>query len=383
MTIVPVIDLTFLQASGPDNAATQDVAGQIDAACREVGFFSIVGHGVDPALIKRLDVPAREFLRHDTKAGPLGTLHDVSTLSVSEQSLVFADPEHRAVVVGNPEGSRPPLVFFCSYTRDTENVLALAAALGPDQPVIGIEHPPADGPLPEDLTAWVAFHRAALEGLALDTPYHLAGFSFGGVIALEIAIQLQAEHQEVAWLGLVDTLRPKRNPQGVRRYLRYHLHELLDEPDRRRRRAHLLRMIGGGGRRTLLRARHQALRPLRAAGLVPASPRTTWADQRGLNPLKKAVWRGYLSHENRYYDGPVALFTGDENRAQAGGDPSLRWSKYLRGGIEVIPLPGAHREILRPPHVTVAAHEIAASVARARARADVPPTATREVAIPE
>lgn len=300
----------------------------------------------------------------------------MSTLSAPEQPLLVAGPEHRAVVVGNPEGRRPPLVFFCTYTRDTENLLTLAAALDPDQPVIGIEHPPADGPLPQDLNDWVAFHRAALDRLALDTPYHLAGFSFGGVIALEIAIQLQSEHQQVAWLGLVDTIRPKRNPQGVRPYLRYHLHELLDEPDPGRRRAHLLRMIGGGGRRTLLRGRHQALRPLRAAGLVPASRRTTWADRRGLNPLKKAVWRGYLSHENRYYDGPVALFTGDENRAQAGGDPSLRWSKYLRGGIEVIPLPGTHREILRRPHVTVAAREIAASVARAQARAEVSPSAT-------
>lgn len=62
MTIVPVIDLTSLHASGPGRAgAAHDVARQIDAACREVGFFSIVGHGVDAALIERLDALAREF----------------------------------------------------------------------------------------------------------------------------------------------------------------------------------------------------------------------------------------------------------------------------------------------------------------------------------
>jgi isopenicillin N synthase-like dioxygenase len=43
-----------------DEAAS--AAGRaIDAACREVGFFSVVGHGVDPGLLERLDRHAREF----------------------------------------------------------------------------------------------------------------------------------------------------------------------------------------------------------------------------------------------------------------------------------------------------------------------------------
>lgn len=47
---IPVIDL-----AGPD------VATAIDRACRAHGFFSVVGHGVDPALLDRLVVRAREF----------------------------------------------------------------------------------------------------------------------------------------------------------------------------------------------------------------------------------------------------------------------------------------------------------------------------------
>jgi phthiocerol/phenolphthiocerol synthesis type-I polyketide synthase D len=225
-----------------------------------------------------------------------------------------------------------------------------------------------DGPLPRDLGDWVAFHREHLDRLPVVAPFHLAGFSFGGVIALEIAMQLRDEGQEVAWLGLIDTIRPILNPTGLRPYLRYHLRELVDQPDPVRRRAHLRRMLLGGGRRTLLRARHQLLRPLRWAGLLPASRGATVADTRGLGALKKAVWRGYLTHEARPYDAPVALFTGFENRRQAGGDPSLRWSTYLRNGLEVVPLPGEHKEILRPPNVEVAAREIAASLDRAAQR---------------
>ena len=38
------------------------VATAIDRACRDVGFFYVVGHGVDPALLRRLDTAARAFL---------------------------------------------------------------------------------------------------------------------------------------------------------------------------------------------------------------------------------------------------------------------------------------------------------------------------------
>jgi isopenicillin N synthase-like dioxygenase len=58
----PVVDVSSL--SDDATAATTgvaDVAAAIDAACRDEGFFSIVGHGVDLALLARLEALAREF----------------------------------------------------------------------------------------------------------------------------------------------------------------------------------------------------------------------------------------------------------------------------------------------------------------------------------
>ncbi|MBV9935839.1 MAG: 2-oxoglutarate and iron-dependent oxygenase domain-containing protein, partial [Actinobacteria bacterium] len=52
MSGVPVIDVS---------GGAETVAAEIDAACREVGFFYVVGHGVDPALLTKLDGLAREF----------------------------------------------------------------------------------------------------------------------------------------------------------------------------------------------------------------------------------------------------------------------------------------------------------------------------------
>jgi len=58
MTTVPEIDIGPLRDGG---AGAANVAMSIDTACRDVGFFSVLGHGVDPRLQDRLDSLAREF----------------------------------------------------------------------------------------------------------------------------------------------------------------------------------------------------------------------------------------------------------------------------------------------------------------------------------
>ena len=60
MTTVPIIDVSSLvRGESADHAAS--VTRSLDEACRDTGFFCIVGHGVDPTLIGELDRAAREF----------------------------------------------------------------------------------------------------------------------------------------------------------------------------------------------------------------------------------------------------------------------------------------------------------------------------------
>jgi isopenicillin N synthase-like dioxygenase len=65
---VPVIDVSALRG---DSTARDDVAREVDAACRDVGFFYIVGHAVNEDLQGRLEALSREFfaLPDDEKAG--------------------------------------------------------------------------------------------------------------------------------------------------------------------------------------------------------------------------------------------------------------------------------------------------------------------------
>jgi isopenicillin N synthase-like dioxygenase len=58
MRAIPVIDVTALRSGSPAAAA---VAAEIDAACREVGFFAITGHGIELEAFERLREAAEGF----------------------------------------------------------------------------------------------------------------------------------------------------------------------------------------------------------------------------------------------------------------------------------------------------------------------------------
>lgn len=57
---LPVIDIEPLRCMS-DAAAIETAAQQIDAACRESGFFYAAGHGIDPAIVSDLLGASRAF----------------------------------------------------------------------------------------------------------------------------------------------------------------------------------------------------------------------------------------------------------------------------------------------------------------------------------
>src|SRR5271163_3717599 len=56
---IPVIDVApFLPGTA---AGKRDVARAIGRTCEDIGFFTIVGHGVDPGLVQRTYDVSRDF----------------------------------------------------------------------------------------------------------------------------------------------------------------------------------------------------------------------------------------------------------------------------------------------------------------------------------
>ena len=58
-SFVPVIDIGPYLAGTPDGK--RRAAAELDRACREVGFYIIVGHGVDAGLTDEVETVSREF----------------------------------------------------------------------------------------------------------------------------------------------------------------------------------------------------------------------------------------------------------------------------------------------------------------------------------
>jgi isopenicillin N synthase-like dioxygenase len=76
--VIPVIDIGPW-ASG-DPVARQQVAAEVDAACREIGFFLMVGHGFDSSLLRAVRDTSVEFFalpdeRKQPYASPTGNTY--------------------------------------------------------------------------------------------------------------------------------------------------------------------------------------------------------------------------------------------------------------------------------------------------------------------
>lgn len=61
MLSLPVIDISPIFAENQDPIAKQNIAKQIDKACREVGFFLITGHGITKEFIAEFYSCLRQF----------------------------------------------------------------------------------------------------------------------------------------------------------------------------------------------------------------------------------------------------------------------------------------------------------------------------------
>ena len=76
----------------------------------------------------------------------------------------------------------------------------------------------------------------------------------------------------VAWLGLVDSMRPVPLPKGIRRYVRYHRRAVKELSDNDARRIYLRRLFFGAIHRKRLRIgialNRVAARPVFTAGMA-------------------------------------------------------------------------------------------------------------------
>ena len=171
-------------------------------------------------------------------------------------------------------------------------------------------------------------------------PYLLGGWSLGGIVAFEMARQLRGRGEEVAFLGLIDTVLPDRSQEPddleILRWLLESSEVPVSMP--------VLRAIPPERRLAILRER------LVSANLAP--PDLSLRDIERIFGLFRANVLAAHRYAPEPLDAPITLFCATDESANAERrDPRTQWSALARRSMTVHAVPGTHAKIVREPNV--------------------------------
>jgi len=172
-----------------------------DSVGLDDSFFAIGGHSL---LAMRLI--AR--LRHVTgRTLPLRLLFIHPTPEALAAQLATSIIRYSPLLPLRRTGSRPPL--FCVHPAGGLGTVYsdLTRPLGPQQPVWALQARGLEGSdEPHDsIAAMAEAYVTAIREIQPRGPYHLLGWSFGGNVAQEMAVQIEEQGDSIGLLALLDT----------------------------------------------------------------------------------------------------------------------------------------------------------------------------------
>jgi acyl carrier protein len=119
-------------------------------------------------------------------------------------------PQQASVLPVQVGGSRRPFFFLHGYwTGAAFYCFALARAAGPEQPFYALEpYKFSQREGAPTLEAMASAHIGAMREIQPRGPYRLGGFCNGGLLAYEMARQLEGQGEQLEFLGLINPSEP-------------------------------------------------------------------------------------------------------------------------------------------------------------------------------
>ena len=261
-----------------------------------------------------------------------------------------------ALVTIQGRGSLPPLFIAHGLGGSLLSFIELANALGPEQPVYGLQLPAFIDQHQADLSILAANYVKQLRAIQTAGPYHLAGHSSGGLVAYEMACQIMEQGESVGLLALLDcdpgigkvTHRPFKDWNTFKTSVRRLLVKLkapkgVEEWLARRMMHHSIKIKSWLAERL----RHLSI----GRRWLPDSVRGLLLGAEGYLVL------AIRDYQLKPYPGNATLFLAqDEPRSEA--EHSIAWSGNILGQCETQIIPGTHQTILVRPQVISLAREI-------------------------
>ncbi len=263
---------------------------------------------------------------------------------------------YSSLVAMQSAGSRPPLFCAAGMGGNPLNLRALALLVGLDQPFYGLQPQGLDGESEPHTTVeeMAAHYLQEIRRVQPHGPYHLSGYSGGGIIAYEMALQLTGQGESVGSLAFLDSPAPVLPTRSGAERLTLHAERLKEEG--------LLYLTGTAKRRL----HSEADRLLRFV-------RRPFAKRYAFELRFETIEDTWLAAAARYrpgpYQGDAMLFRAADGSAMPMGtslvvDAQNGWGPYVLGGMEVIACPGGHNSMCEHPHVRVLARRLRAYLDR-------------------
>jgi aspartate racemase len=179
-------------------------------------------------------------------------------------------------------------------------------------------------------------------------PYRLVGYSFGGIVAFEVAQQITAQGDRVSLLGFFDTIEwhylenvnRSLNPSQRLKIYKARLGEALSSEERF---SNLRELIRG-------KIAHTQSQLLRAIGR-PSAP-IAGATLEEVNTVAGANYRP------KPYLGPLTIFRSTTRRMEEGNDETLGWGGLVTSPVEIHHIASNHFNILQEPSVRILAEKL-------------------------
>ncbi|TDB98025.1 amino acid adenylation domain-containing protein [Actinomadura sp. 7K534] len=299
----------------------------LDRVGADVSFFDLGGDSI----------AALKLVTRARQEGIELTPRDVFTHQTVEALTRVGEPEDRlgfeVLLPIRTSGTRPPVFFVHPAGGLAWGYLQFQRHLGPDQPIYGLQARAFTRPdLPGSVAEMAEDYLEQVRAVRPSGPYHLAGWSLGGLVAYEMAVRLQAAGERVGLLALIDA---------------YHGQDL--ESERREVLPELLEAIGVDAGMiaedgnpdmaqimAVLAARDDALATLGEDDLVN-------------------VYRNYengLRQAEEYrpgrFRGDIVFFTALQGRTADSPTGRANWGPLVEGEIEDYPLDIDHHLLMEP-----------------------------------
>jgi amino acid adenylation domain-containing protein len=170
-------------------------------------FFELGGHSLQAVAL------VAEVFSAFAQIIPLVTLYENPTIEHMAQVV----ERHRTggatwtpLLATQPQGTKPPFFGILRSGMTRVNFQSLSQELGTEQPFYTLSAPGLDGRHPPftHIPDLAAHYVAAMRTVQPEGPYYLGGYSFGGLVAYEVARQLRTQGEEVALLAILDMVAP-------------------------------------------------------------------------------------------------------------------------------------------------------------------------------